>query len=125
SLTMITTSHCFCSDCGTANVAQASFCVACGSSLHIASVLPPDHMLKERYRIITHIGSGGHGEVYKALDTQFADRPVAIKALSRSTLSPVEVAEVSEAFKHEAFLLAKLVHPNLPAIYDYFVEQHS
>jgi serine/threonine protein kinase len=122
---MIMTSNRFCADCGTANVAQASFCVACGSSLHTASVLPTDHMLKERYRIIAHIGSGGHGEVYKALDIQFAERPVAIKALCQSMLSPLEAAEVSEAFKREAFLLAKLVHPNLPAIYDYFAEQHS
>jgi serine/threonine protein kinase len=88
-------------------------------------VLSTDHRLKERYRIIAHIGSGGHGEIYKALDTQFAERPVAIKALCQHMLSPQEAAEVSEAFKREAFLLAKLVHPNLPAIYDYFTEQHS
>jgi eukaryotic-like serine/threonine-protein kinase len=122
---MLTTSRCFCSACGTANTTQASVCVSCGSALDPSPVLPPDHMLKEHYRIIAHIGSGGHGEVYKALDTQFADRPVAIKALCKDMLSPVEAAEVSEAFKHEAFLLAKLMHPNLPAIYEYFAEQHS
>src|SRR5207248_2779666 len=32
--------------------------------------------------------------------------------------------EASEAFKREAFLLAKLMHPNLPAIYDYFEERN-
>jgi hypothetical protein len=123
---VMTTSRRFCSDCGTENPTQGRFCVACGLPLHtITSVLPLDHLLKERYRILEHIGSGGFGEVYKAVDTQFAERVVAIKAMSQSGLSAQEATEASEAFKHEAFLLAKLVHPNLPAIYDYFTEQRN
>lgn len=123
-----TTSHCFCSDCGTANLSQARFCVACGALLSqstSASMLAPGAILKERYRIVEHIGSGGHGEVYRAEDTQFAERVVAIKSMSQSGLSQQEAVEASEAFKREAFLLAKLVHPNLPAIHDYFSERNS
>src|SRR5690348_12166597 len=122
---VMTTSRRFCSDCGTENPVLGRFCLACGVPLYTTDpVLPLDHLLKERYRIIEHIGSGGFGEVYKAVDTQFAERVVAIKAMSQSGLSAQEATEASEAFKHEAFLLAKLVHPNLPAIYDYFAEQN-
>jgi serine/threonine protein kinase/Tol biopolymer transport system component len=123
---VMTTSRRFCSDCGTENPSLGRFCVACGLPLYPAdSVLPLDHLLKERYRIVEHIGSGGFGEVYRAVDTQFAERVVAIKAMSQSGLSAQEATEASEAFKREAFMLAKLVHPNLPAIYDYFAEQAS
>ena len=82
----------------------------------------PADILKQRYRIIKKIGSGGYGEVYKAADTQFGDRHVAVKEMSQRGLSAPEINEASEAFKHEAFLLAALTHPGLPSIYDYFCE---
>ncbi len=61
------------------------------------------------------IGSGGFGKVRKGKDT-LLERDIAIK-----TLDPLAV-EFSEAeqerFKREARVLAKLSHPNIPAIYD-------
>jgi len=79
-------------------------------------------MLKQRYRIISQIGKGGFGAVYKALDTQFGNRLVAIKEMSQSGLSPQELIEATDAFKREALLLAGLTHPNLPRIYDQFLD---
>lgn len=79
-------------------------------------------VLKHRYRLQKKVGSGGYGDVYKAVDSQFGDRLVAVKEMSQNGLNPQEVSEASEAFKREAFMLAALTHPGLPSIYDYFVE---
>jgi serine/threonine protein kinase/Flp pilus assembly protein TadD len=66
------------------------------------------------YTILSAIGRGGMGLVYRARDTRL-DRQVAIKCL-RSELFE---AHYRERFKREALLLAKLNHPNIVQIYDY------
>jgi eukaryotic-like serine/threonine-protein kinase len=86
-------------------------------------MLTTNFLLKQRYRILAKVGEGGFGVVYKAEDSQFGDRLVAVKEMSEEGLSPEEVAEAAQSFKNEIFLLAGLVHPNLPSIYDYFTAQ--
>jgi serine/threonine protein kinase len=63
------------------------------------------------------------GAVYLAEDQRFGGAPRAIKELSQNGLSAQEAQEAALAFKHEADLLARLIHPNLPRIYDHFDEQ--
>jgi serine/threonine protein kinase len=61
------------------------------------------------------IGAGGFGKVRRGRDTEL-DREVAVK-----TLNPVfsEFSEQEqERFRREARTLAKLSHPNIPAVYD-------
>ncbi|MFL5699946.1 MAG: serine/threonine protein kinase, partial [Ktedonobacteraceae bacterium] len=77
-------------------------------------------LLNQRYHILNQVGKGGFGTVYKAEDTKFNNRPVALKELSQSGLSQQKIVENTEAFKREVDLLAGLMHPNLPRIYDYF-----
>ena len=79
-------------------------------------------LLKQRYRIIGVVGKGGFGAVYKAQDTHSANRLVAVKEMSRSGLTPQEIAEATATFKHEALMLADLAHPHLPRIYDHFID---
>jgi WD40 repeat protein len=120
----------FCDTCGAANRAQAVFCSACGRSLHktangsisntLTGLLVQQHVLKQRYRILSRVGKGGFGAVYKAQDTQFGNRLLAIKEMSQNSLSPKEFVEATLAFKREAYLLAGLTHPNLPRIYEQF-----
>src|SRR5437867_3646688 len=85
------------------------------------SPLAPSTLLRQRYSIEKQVGTGGFGAVYKARDTLFSHRLVAIKEMNQSGLSPQDLAEASGAFQHEAILLADLVHPNLPRIHDQFV----
>ena len=78
----------------------------------------PDRLLKRRYRILTRIGEGGMGIVYKAEDLLCKKRLVAVKEMNAGGLPP----EVVEAFEQEASLLAHLSHPRLPSMHDYFYE---
>ena len=119
----------YCDTCGTANRVQAAFCYACGQALQArsrssaylkAGVLPANHVLKQRYRIAMQLGKGGFGSVYKAADMQFSNRMVAIKEMSQATITPQELVEATNTFRHEALLLASLIHPNLPRIYEQF-----
>src|SRR6266567_8627618 len=120
----------FCDRCGAANRAQASFCRYCGQMMHtpttgstsatLTGLLHQQYILKQRYIILGQAGRGGFGAVYKAADTQFGNRLVAIKEMSQSSLTSRELTEAIEAFKREAFLLAGLTHPNLPRIYEQF-----
>jgi serine/threonine protein kinase len=67
------------------------------------------------YEILTLIGSGGMGEVYRATDTKL-HRDVALKVLPDAfTLDPDRLAR----FKREAQVLASLNRPNIAAIYGF------
>jgi eukaryotic-like serine/threonine-protein kinase len=60
------------------------------------------------YEIVSPIGAGGMGEVYKARDTRL-DRIVAIKIAKEN---------FSERFEREARAVAALNHPNICQLYD-------
>ena len=71
------------------------------------------------YEILSALGKGGMGEVWRARDTKLG-REVAIKTL------PEEFAKDADRlarFEREAKLLASLNHPNIAAIYG--LEEHE
>ena len=129
---MVLSAHLYCNYCGAANQAEAATCFACGQTMQASADMSPpnapsgpplyDPWLKQRYRIVAQVGKGGFGAVYKALDTLFHNRTVAIKEMNQTGMTPEESATAIQAFKHEAHLLAGLSHPNLPQIYDQFPE---
>ncbi|MBX3008284.1 MAG: protein kinase [Melioribacteraceae bacterium] len=69
----------------------------------------------ENYRVVSVLGKGGMGIVYKAYDTKL-DRYVAIKMLN-STSHDKE--RFIERFKREAKNQAKLSHPNIVTVYGF------
>src|SRR5580700_8469516 len=66
------------------------------------------------YEILSAIGAGGMGEVYKARDTRL-DRIVAIKVLPAHL---ADRAELRERFDREAKTIASLNHPRICTLYD-------
>ncbi len=66
------------------------------------------------YEILSAIGAGGMGEVYKARDTRL-DRTVAIKVLPTHL---ADRAELRERFEREAKTIASLNHPHICTLYD-------
>ncbi|HSS44656.1 MAG TPA: protein kinase [Thermoanaerobaculia bacterium] len=66
------------------------------------------------YEIVSPLGAGGMGEVYRARDTRL-ERTVAIKVLPQH-LSANE--EVRQRFEREAKTISQLSHPHICALYD-------
>jgi len=75
-------------------------------------------MIKElgRYQIISELGQGAMGVVYKAKDP-LIDREVAIKTINLS-LAQEEREEYEARFYQEAKAAGRLSHPNIVTIYD-------
>jgi serine/threonine-protein kinase len=69
-----------------------------------------------RYRIISEIGQGAMGTVYKAVDP-IIDRTVAIKTINLN-LSRQELEEYEARFQQEIKAAGRLNHPNIVTIYD-------
>src|SRR5215813_13227139 len=83
----------------------------------ITSILAAEGLLAGRqlgsYRVVSFIGAGGMGEVYRAHDDKLG-RDVAIKTLTYEfAREPARLAR----FHREARILASLNHPNIAAIY--------
>ncbi|HET9794868.1 MAG TPA: protein kinase, partial [Thermoanaerobaculia bacterium] len=66
------------------------------------------------YEIVSLLGAGGMGEVYRAIDTRL-DRAVALKVLPRE-LS--ETPGFRQRFEREAKAISQLSHPNICALFD-------
>jgi serine/threonine-protein kinase len=80
-------------------------------------------ILRSRYKIIQMVGAGGMGAVYRAEDLRLEGRQCAVKEISLET-EPNESAraQAQAQFQREASILARLDHPNLPKVSDYFTE---
>ena len=127
-----------CPSCGAMAGSNEVVCKTCGTSLQqpmpsanqgVSGLNPSStgqlalgSMLRGRYRLIALVGTGGMGAVYKAEDLQVGGRLVAVKEMSQSGLNPQDLAEATDAFEREAFLLAQLQEAHLPRVYDYFTE---
>ena len=66
------------------------------------------------YEIVSAIGAGGMGEVYRARDTRL-ERTVAIKVLPEHLTSDTDLRQ---RFEREAKTISQISHPHICALYD-------
>ncbi len=83
--------------------------------------LKSGEVLRGRYRINRIIGQGGMGSIYLADDLRLEGRQCALKEVEHDrTLPPEMLKQAREQFLREATVLARLDHPNLPKVSDFF-----
>jgi serine/threonine-protein kinase len=84
--------------------------------------LTTGQMLQNRYRIVILLGQGGMGAVYRAWDTRL-NIAVAVKELvPQPGLDAAMLDRLRQQFIQEAQTLARLDHPHLVTVSDYFEE---
>ena len=87
-------------------------------------MLPPlqlGEVLRGRYKIIAAIGQGGMGCIYQAEDLRLEGRLCALKEVQGDRSQSAETQQQArDQFYREASVLARLDHPNLPKVSDFF-----
>lgn len=92
----------------------------------MAILVEPGKTLRDRYIIREIIGRGGMGSIFLAEDNRLQGRLCAIKQVTHNQDLPDSVREqTKEQFYREASVLARLDHPNLPKVSDYFSASDS
>ena len=105
-----------CPQCGREYETTARFCPADGTALR-----PKDsdslvgRVLADRYLILKRIGEGGMGRVYLGEHVKM-NRQCAIKVMSPALVND---AESAARFAREASSAARIIHPNVAAVFDY------
>jgi len=80
-------------------------------------------ILQNRYRVGSLLNQGGMGAVYRAWDTRL-DIPVALKEMTPQPGLPSGVLfQLRQQFQQEAQVLARLSHPHLVSVTDFFEER--
>ncbi|MCA9626587.1 MAG: protein kinase [Myxococcales bacterium] len=117
-----------CPDCGSENSPASRFCNQCGSALdhsaparregaHAEKIADPllGMVIADRYRIVSPIGRGGMGVVYKVEHVRIG-KLMALKLLTGELTSD---SELVGRFKREALMVSKLSHPNTVQVFDF------
>jgi serine/threonine-protein kinase len=78
-------------------------------------------ILRGRYKVQRIIGQGGSGSIYLADDLRLSGRQCALKEVEHNqSLNDDLIKEARDQFLQEATVLARLDHPNLPKVSDFF-----
>jgi predicted Ser/Thr protein kinase len=101
-----------CPSCRALNDDAAEACFTCGRAL---SALTQGSVIAGRYEVLSPLGKGGMGMVYKAHD-RMLDEQVAIKVLRAEFANTPDMAK---RFRHEIKLARKVSHRNVCRIHEY------
>jgi serine/threonine-protein kinase len=110
-----------CPNCSHDNPDDAKKCAVCPATLR--GLLGADTVLHDRFKVISVLGFGAMGAVYLAQDELLVGRRCAVKEnRPDDDENPDVLARIKEQFLEEAHVLARLDHPVLPKVSDYFIE---
>lgn len=79
-------------------------------------------VLQNRYRIVAPLGQGGMGAVYRAWDMRLNVSVAVKEMIPQPGLDPQTLAQLRNQFHQEATVLARLLHPSLVRVTDFFEE---
>jgi serine/threonine-protein kinase len=89
----------------------------------VPALLSAGTVLRSRYRIVEFISQGGMGAIYMAEDLRLEGRTCAVKEMWTDVdAGPDDLGQIQAQFHREASVLARLDHPNLPKVSDYFAQ---
>ncbi|HEX9921067.1 MAG TPA: protein kinase, partial [Anaerolineae bacterium] len=113
-----------CPNCSHDNSDNATKCTNCPSPLY--GLLGENTILENRYQVISILGFGAMGAVYLAKDQRLVGRRCALKEnRPDAKTKPDTLNRIREQFLAEASVLARLDHPVLPKVSDYFVGENE
>ncbi|HKO15330.1 MAG TPA: serine/threonine-protein kinase [Gemmatimonadaceae bacterium] len=106
-----------CPQCGAEYDTASRFCPNDGTPLRPKGTTDPyiGRVLADRYHMLKRIGEGGMGRVYLAEHVKM-NRQCAVKVMSGALLND---AESAQRFAREASNAARIIHPNVAAVFDY------
>jgi serine/threonine-protein kinase len=109
-----------CSACRSPIALQNRFCSVCGTPVGVHAFegdgpFRTGSLFASRFRIVSKLGEGGMGIVYRAHDLTL-DQPVAVKVISDSKLGSPAVARAR--LRSEVRLARQITHPNVCRVYD-------
>jgi serine/threonine-protein kinase len=106
-----------CPQCGTEYETVDRFCPKDGSPLKPKAAGDPliGRVIADRYLVLARLGEGGMGRVYLAEHVKMT-RQCAIKVMNPSLMHD---AESLARFAREASSAARILHPNVAAVFDY------
>lgn len=122
-----------CPECKSENTEYSRFCETCGTpieqsgphSSRTEAIMTPqtpssgEKLFAGRYRILSALGQGGMGEVYRVLDTRLQEE-MALKLLKPEIAgNPVFV----QRFRSELKLARKITHRNVCRVFDFHEEE--
>lgn len=106
-----------CPHCGNEYETDARFCPKDGAALRPTGGSDPliGHTLGDRYHILSVVGEGGMGRIYLAEHVRM-NRQCAVKIMRPNLVND---ADAAARFAREASSAARIIHPNVAAVFDY------
>jgi serine/threonine-protein kinase len=106
-----------CPQCGAEYDTASRFCPNDGTPLRPKGSTDPyvGQILADRYHILKRLGEGGMGKVYLAEHVKM-NRQCAVKVMNSALVND---AESAQRFAREASNAARIIHPNVAAVFDY------
>ena len=86
------------------------------SSRASASTLRPGNIVDNRYQIVSELGHGGMGAVFKVIDHSLDNEAIALKLLYPHH---VQDDTTFARFRNEVLVARKLSHPNIVRLFDF------